>query len=111
VGDGAATFVLQFCQNPSDFTLEILLNCASLVLFNNEQINGKNDMPKHGSIKTKNGASVLKNAKAHFGDSHANGYIHVISPATASEIRRAVGIKKSDTATVLRVFANIGVKV
>jgi hypothetical protein len=35
----------------------------------------------------------------------------VISPATASEIRRAVGVKRSDTATVLRVFANVGVKV
>jgi hypothetical protein len=72
---------------------------------------GKTNMPKRGSIKMKSGASVLKNAKAHFCKSHVNGYVHVISPASASEIRRAVGIKKSDTATVLRVFAGIGVKV
>jgi hypothetical protein len=76
-----------------------------------EQGDEKNDMPKGSSIKTINGENALKNAKVHSCKRRVNGYVHVISPATASEIRRAVGIKKSDTTTVLRVFGNIGVHV
>jgi hypothetical protein len=70
-----------------------------------------NDMPKGGSKIAGNAATLSKSAKAHFAKRRENGYVHVISPATASEIRREVGIKKSDTATVLRVFADLGVKV
>jgi hypothetical protein len=68
-------------------------------------------MQKSGSRKIENGAYASKNAKAHFRGSRKNGYVHVISPATASEIRRGIGIKRSDTAMVLRAFAEAGVKV
>jgi hypothetical protein len=81
-----------------------------LVLFNNEQSSEKDHMSKGDSRKTENGADS-KSAKALVRKNRVNGYVHVISPATASEIRRAIGVKRSDTATVLRVFANIGVKV
>jgi hypothetical protein len=100
-----------FAKTHQTLRLRSLRICGNLVLFNNEQSNEKNDMPKSGSRKTGIGANGAKNAKIHFRKNRVNGYVHVISPATASEIRRAVGVKRSDTATVLRVFANVGVKV
>lgn len=39
-----------------------------------------------------------------------NGFVHVASPATASQIERALGITKAQKANVLRAFGASGVK-
>jgi hypothetical protein len=71
----------------------------------------KNAMPKNRSRKSENGMPVPKGAKARAGNGHENGYIHVISPATASEIKRAVGVKRSHITNILRAFSEAGIKV
>lgn len=40
-----------------------------------------------------------------------NGYINVVSPATASEIRRTLGVTAAQTKNVLRVFKAAGVEI
>jgi len=40
-----------------------------------------------------------------------NGYINVVSPATASEIRRTLGITATQTRNVLRAFRAAGVEI
>jgi hypothetical protein len=40
-----------------------------------------------------------------------NGHIHVISPATATEIRKTLGIGKTEIQNVLRAFQAAGVEV
>jgi hypothetical protein len=45
------------------------------------------------------------------GTRQKNGYVHVISPATASEIRRTLRIKSTQIANILRAFDAAGVKV
>jgi hypothetical protein len=52
----------------------------------------------------------LRVAKAHV-KGGGNGHVHVISPATATEIRRTLGIGKSQIQNVLRAFGAAGVKV
>jgi GTP-sensing pleiotropic transcriptional regulator CodY len=76
------------------------------MLFDNEQSDEKDDMPKADSR-----ANVSKSAKAHLGRNRVDGYVHVISPATVSEIDRAVGIKRSHVVNILRAFAEAGIKV
>jgi hypothetical protein len=71
----------------------------------------ENDMQKRHSKSARNGTNGPKSLKSGDGGSRKNGYVHVISPATASEIRRALGIKPSDTRNVMRAFAAAGVKV
>ena len=39
-----------------------------------------------------------------------NGHVHVVSPATASEIRKDLGIKSTHIRNVLRALNAIGVK-
>jgi hypothetical protein len=70
----------------------------------------ENNMQKrqaHG----RNGSDHQQSLKAGSGTRHKNAYVHVISPATASEIRRAVGIKRSHSTNVFRAFADAGVKI
>jgi hypothetical protein len=38
-------------------------------------------------------------------------YVHVISPATASEIRKTLRIRRSQVRNILRAFNAVGVKV
>lgn len=52
----------------------------------------------------------FRRARAHIRGAR-NGHIHVISPATASEIRRTLGIGKSEIQNVLRAFRAAGVEV
>jgi len=40
-----------------------------------------------------------------------NGHVHVISPATASEIRKTLGIGGTEIRNILRAFDAAGVKV
>jgi len=68
-------------------------------------------MQESGAKRSGNGVSASKSPKAHFGTSRKNGYVHVISPATLSAIRKWVGIEKSHMATVLRAFADAGAKI
>ena len=42
---------------------------------------------------------------------HTNGYIHVASPATASEIRKRLHIKAAQVSNILRIFKAVGVEV
>jgi hypothetical protein len=68
-------------------------------------------MPRIGSGKLKNGTFAQKSAKARVVKGRKNGYIHIISPATASEIERAVGVKRSNVRNVLRAFSEVGIVV
>ncbi len=45
------------------------------------------------------------------GACHTNGHIHVISSATASEIRNTLRIKRTQIANILRAFEAAGVEV
>ena len=40
-----------------------------------------------------------------------NGHVHVVSPATASEIRKTLGIGRSQVRNILRAFEAAGVEV
>jgi hypothetical protein len=71
----------------------------------------ENDMQKRHSKIARNGINGPKSLKSGVGGSRKKGYVHVISPATASEIRRAVGIRPSHTRNVMRAFAAAGIKV
>jgi hypothetical protein len=62
---------------------------------------GKNRMRAHGSQGLENSSRAKPK----------NGHVHVISPATASEIRRTLGIRSTQIANVLRAFHDAGVKV
>jgi hypothetical protein len=68
-------------------------------------------MPRIDSRKLRNGIFARESAKARVVGGRKNGYIHVISPATASEIQRAIGIKPSHIKNVLRAFSEAGIKV
>jgi hypothetical protein len=67
---------------------------------------------KNGRISRKSGNGVYgqRSLKTQLGTSRKNGFVHVVSPATASEIEKALGITKTQKANVLRVFAAAGVK-
>ncbi len=65
----------------------------------------------HRSQKSGNGAHGQQRLKSRLGTSRENGFVHVISPATASEIERALGIKKAQVVNILRAFEVAGVKV
>jgi len=62
---------------------------------------------KRGSRKVK---YRFRRARAHVRGAR-NGHVHVISPATATEIRRTLGIGKSEIENVLRAFRAAGVAV
>jgi hypothetical protein len=64
----------------------------------------------HRSQKPGNGGQGRQNLKSRLGTSRKNGFVHVVSPATVSEIERALGITKTQKANVLRAFAAAGVK-
>jgi hypothetical protein len=51
----------------------------------------------------------FRTARAHV--SSKNGHVHVISPATGSEIRRTLGIGKSRVQNIRRAFDAVGVEV
>ena len=61
-------------------------------------------MPKTYAKKSSN---ELRGRRVH---KARNGYLHVISPASASEIRKALGIKQSEIDSMLRAFDAVGVK-
>jgi hypothetical protein len=71
----------------------------------------ENEMQKRHSKNARNGMNGPKSLKSGVGVSCKNGYVHLISPATASEIRRAIGIKPSHTKTMMRAFAAAGIKI
>ena len=68
------------------------------------------DMP---TIKktVKSGVNGASGQKPQIRGRHKNGFVHVISPATFSQIRRAAGIKPSHISNVRRAFEEAGVKV
>jgi hypothetical protein len=66
-------------------------------------------MPKIDSKTLKNAIFAHK-GRSRVVNGHKNHYIDVISPASASEIRRALGIKKENTQAVSRIFADVGIR-
>jgi hypothetical protein len=60
--------------------------------------------------KQKNTRAIRQNG-AHRNDMAKEHYVHVISPATASEIRKTLRIRRSQVRTILRAFNAVGVKV
>jgi hypothetical protein len=62
------------------------------------------------SKESGNGLHGRQSLNTRFGTGRKNGFVHVVSPATVSEIERALGITKSQKANVLRAFAAAGVK-
>ena len=60
--------------------------------------------------KSGDGSHGRPRLKSQLGGSRKNGFVHVVSPATASEIERELGITKIQKANVLRAFAAAGVK-
>jgi len=67
-------------------------------------------MNGHRNQKSRNGVRVSRSLKSGLGNGRKNGFVHVVSPATASEMERALGITKMQKANVLRAFAAAGVK-
>jgi hypothetical protein len=58
-----------------------------------------------------NGIHVRQNIKVRTGARQKNGFVHVASPATASEIRRTLGITKTQIRNVRRAFLAAGIKI
>jgi hypothetical protein len=68
-------------------------------------------MQKSHSKKAGNGVQKPNNLKSGPGGRGKNGFVHVISPATVSEIRRELGIKPYHIRNVRRAFKMAGVEV
>lgn len=65
-------------------------------------------------LKAKKPRVAMKKHRPHIGRAQAskrNGHLHVISPATASEIRKTLGIGKSQVKNILLAFSAAGIDV
>jgi hypothetical protein len=60
--------------------------------------------------ESRNGIHGRPSLKLRVETDRKNGFVHVVSPATASDIERTLGITKIQKANVLRAFAAAGVK-
>jgi hypothetical protein len=67
-------------------------------------------MQKSHSKKAGNGVQKPKSLKSRRGGRGKNGFVHVISAATVSEIRRELGIKPYHIRNVTRAFKMAGIK-
>jgi hypothetical protein len=64
----------------------------------------------HGNHKSGNGLFGRGRPKARVSARQKSTFVHVVAPATASQIERALGITKTQKANMLRAFAAAGVK-
>ena len=65
-------------------------------------------------LKTRKTTSSARKYRFRVARAHVrskNGYVHVISPATGSEIRKTLGIGRSQVQNILRAFGAAGVEV
>jgi hypothetical protein len=67
---------------------------------------------KNGNENNKLGNGVIGRGrpKTPIGARRKSSFIHVVAPATASQIERALGITKTQKTKMLRAFAAAGVK-
>jgi hypothetical protein len=68
-------------------------------------------MQKKHSKNAEAGVCGRQSLKSRSDGNHKNGFMHVASPATASEIQRTLGIKRSHIDNMMRAFAAAGVKI
>jgi len=61
--------------------------------------------------KSGNGIHGRQSLKLRSGARQKNGFVHVVSPATASEIRRTLGITKTQIRNVRRAFIAAGIAI